>query len=78
MYLVIPASRTSCWPPVRRSPRKERFEPCAREVLGQYLERWGKIHLMGVRKAAGPNRFRYWDLKEGGTDVPLYGFSMPT
>jgi hypothetical protein len=32
MYLVIPASRTSCWPPVRRSPRKERFEPCAREV----------------------------------------------
>jgi len=49
---------------------------CFREVLGQYLERFGKIHLMGVEKAAGPNRFRYWDLKEAGTDVPLYGFSM--
>ena len=32
---------------------------------------------MGVKKAAGPNRFRYWDLKEAGTNVPLYGFSMP-
>ena len=46
------------------------------EVLGQYLERFGKIHPGEVERRAGPNRFRYWDLKEAGTNGPLYGFSM--
>ena len=48
-----------------------------REVLGQYLERSGKIHLGKWKEAQGRDRFRYWDLKEAGTNGPLYGFSMP-
>jgi hypothetical protein len=28
-----------------------------------------------VGKFSLPNRFRYWDLKEAATDVPVYGFS---